>query len=154
MRLFFLIIFLSISCASGTSKIKEKQLTLNSKVDSSFYEFWNNLGRALRNNDRVALDKYLGDKVVFYGREDQDPKFELANQNRITKILEIYANGGFYDDLNDVSVSYVDFFLDSTAFESEYKEGRIIQDIQDFSFQRNSLNEWKLIHVYCNTKSW
>jgi len=151
-----LMIIFFVSCkSSDTKENKEKKLTSNPslKVDKcDFREFWNNLGQALRINDTLALDKYLDSTVFLYGREDQDPRFELKGHDRIIKVREIYLTSGTYDYQNDINISYKDFFLNKDALNREYVEGQDNQDIEDFSFKRNYLGEWKLIGVYSDTK--
>lgn len=155
MRIILLSIILFVSCNPSSLENKDKQESSkpNLKViNSDFREFWNNLGQALRVNDTVALDKYLDSTVFLYGREDQDPRFELNSRDRVIKVREIYLTSGTYDYQNDVSISYRDFFLDSNALNRRYVEGQDNQDIEDFSFKRNILGEWKLIGVYSDTK--
>jgi hypothetical protein len=156
MKVILLSIILFVSCKSSTNENKDKGLSPkpNSKVSKSdFKEFWNNLGQALRDNDTIALDKYLDSQVFLYGREDQDPRFELHNHDRIIKVREIYLNSGTYDYQNDINISYRDFFLNKNALDREFIEGRDIQDIEDFVFKRDKWGEWKLIGSYADTKN-
>jgi hypothetical protein len=160
MRVILLSIILFVSCNSSITEIKDEQLSSkpDSKPDSKviksdFREFWNNLGQALRVNDTIALDKYLDSTVFLYGREDQDPRFELNSRDRIIKVREIYLNSGTYDYQNDINISYMYFFLDSNALNREFVEGQDNQDIEDFVFKRDKWDEWKLIGVYSDTKS-
>lgn len=133
----------SVQTTTGKSK--------NQVLEADFKVYWMNLGKALRQNDMLKLDQYLNRSVIFMGREDRDPIVELFNNERIVKVLEIYRNGGFYDDLLDESISYEDFFAKNNSYEKEYKENADIQDIKDFTFKKMN-GSWKLMSVYSNTK--
>ena len=133
----------SVQTTTGKSK--------NQVLEADFKVYWMNLGKALRQNDMLKLDQYLNRSVIFMGREDRDPIVELFNNERIVKVLEIYRNGGFYDDLLDESISYEDFFTKNNSYEKEYKENADIQEIKDFTFKKMN-GSWKLMSVYSNTK--
>ena len=133
----------SVQTTTGKSK--------NQVLEADFKVYWMNLGKALRQNDMLKLDQYLNRSVIFMGREDRDPIVELFNNERIVKVLEIYRNGGFYDDLLDESISYEDFFAKNNSYEKEYKENADIQEIKDFTFKKMN-GSWKLMSVYSNTK--
>lgn len=45
---------------------------------------------------------------------------------------------------------YMDFFLDKNALNKVYKENQDIQFIDDFTFKKNKLGEWRLVEVYTN----
>lgn len=154
MRAILLSVVLFIACMNSAMENKDKQVSSKplKMTENDFREFWNDLGQALRVNDTIALNKYLDTIVYFYGREDQDPKFELKNRDRIIKVREIYLSGGFYDFQKDANTSYVDFFLNSNALKSDYVEGQDEQNIKDFVFKRNKRNVWKLTAVYSDTK--
>lgn len=156
MRAIFLSIILFVSCKPKSVENKNEQLFSkpnSQEVKNDFRDFWNNLGKALLVNDTIALDNYLEFVVLLNGRGDDDPKFELKNRDRIIKVREIYLTSGFYDYQNDVSISYMDFFLNRNALNSDYVEGQDNQSIKDFVFKRNKGGEWKLIEVYTNTKN-
>ncbi len=155
MRAILLLIIVLTACMHRTIENKEEQISSKPTIvnRNDFSIFWDDLGQALRDNDTMALDKFLDTKVIFYGREDQDPKFELINRDRIIKVREIYLTGGFYDFQNDTNISYVDFFLNKNALKSDYVEGQDNQNIKDFVFTRNKRNVWKLTAVYTNTKN-
>lgn len=123
----------------------------NQILEEDFKVYWMNLGNAFRHKDIIKLELYLNSSVIFYGREDNDPIIKLFNKERIIKVLDIYKNGGFYDDLLDESISYEDFFYKNNSFEKEYKENSDIQEIKDFTFKKIN-GCWKLISVYTNTK--
>lgn len=154
MREILLLIVVFTACTQHPKENKNEQIS--SKPDkitrNDFGIFWNDFGQALRDNDTIALDKYMDTIVHFYGREDQDPKFELKSRDRIIKVREIYLTGGFYDFQKDANISYVDFFLDKNALKSDYVEGQDNQNIKDFVFTRNKGDVWKLTAVYSNTK--
>jgi hypothetical protein len=133
----------SVQTTTGISK--------NQVLEEDFKDYWMNLGKALRQNDMLKLDQYLNRSVIFMGREDRDPIVELFNNERIVKVLKIYRNGGFYDDLLDESISYEDFFAKNNSYEKEYKENADIQEIKDFTFKKMN-GSWKLMSVYSNTK--
>lgn len=133
----------SVQTTTGKSK--------NQVLEADFKVYWMNLGKALRQKDMLKLDQYLNRSVIFMGREDRDPIVELFNNERIVKVLEIYRNGGFYDDLLDESISYEDFFAKNNSYEKEYKENADIQEIKDFTFKKMN-GSWKLMSVYSNTK--
>lgn len=130
-----------------TKKIGSK----NQVLEEDFNVYWMNLGNAFRKKDIIKLEQYLNSSVIFYGRDDNDPIIELFNKERIIKVLDIYENGGFYNDLLDESISYKDFFSKNNAFEKEYVENSDIQEIKDFTFKKIN-GYWKLISVYTNTK--
>jgi len=156
MRAIFLSLIFFVSCKPKTVESNNEPLSsqLNSlEVKNDFKEFWNNLGKALLVNDTIALDNYLDSTVSFYGRDDDDPKFELKSRDRIIQIRKIYLSGGFYDYQNDATIDYRDFFLNRNALDNDYVEGQDSQDIKDFVFKRNKRNEWKLIRVYTDTKT-
>lgn len=169
MRVIFLSVLLFISCMNNMIKNKNEELSSSpfsakktndlhflkyslSVIKSDFREFWNNFGHALQVNDTIALNNYMETSVFLYGREDQDPILELKNRERIIRVREIYANGGFYDYKNNINISYIDFFLDKNALNSDYVENQDYQEIKDFVFKRSINNEWKLTAVYTNTK--
>jgi len=154
MREILLLIFVFTACTNHPMENKNKQISPKpDKVTSNdFGIFWNELGQALRDNDTIALDKYLDTVVYFYGREDQDPKFQLKSRDRIIKVREIYLTGGFYDFQKDANISYVDFFLNKNALKNDYVEGQDNQSIKDFVFTRNKEHIWELTAVYSNTK--
>ncbi len=156
MKIFLLFIILLVSCRSNNVINNDEQLSSNPNLKATtgeFREFWNNFGKALRDNDTTALDKYLDTTVFLYGREDEDPKFLLYNRDRIIKVREIYLTGGTYDYQNDTNISYTDFFLSKNALNREYVEGEDNQAIEDFVFKKNKWDEWKLIGVYSDTKN-
>jgi hypothetical protein len=143
------------SCSLSTKENKAEQLPSESYskvIKSDFKDFWNDLGKALRVNDTIALDKYLDSAIILYGRADEDPRFKLRRLDRINKVREIYLTGGTYDVQNDSSISYKNFFLNRKALDREYVEGQDYQNIEDFIFNKNKWGEWKLIGVYCDTK--
>jgi hypothetical protein len=155
MRAILLLIVVLTACMHRVIENKEEQISSKPPIitRNDFSVYWDGFGQALRDNDTIALDKFLDTIVIFYGREDQDPKFELKNRERIIKVREIYLTGGFYDFQNDTNISYVDFFLNKNALKSDYVEGQDNQNIKDFVFTRNKRNEWKLTAVYNNTKN-
>lgn len=163
----FLFVFLIVSCNTELKNDYEREPKPDSNFNSntskvsvekfknevsSFREFLMKFASALRENDTSALDEYLENPVIFKGKEDSDPVYKLTKTKRIDKILEIYTKKGFYDDIKDLSVSYIDFFNDSNALMNECNDDNIYQDIKDFSFKRNNDNVWKLIMVYSNDK--
>lgn len=154
MRVILLLVVLFVGCKKSTVENKENEIVskpiIVNKID--FREFWNNLGQALQKNDTIALDNYLDTKVFLYGREDQDPRFELQGRDRIRRVREVYLSSGTYDYEHDISISYKEFFLNKDALNKEYVKGQDFQDIEDFSFKRNKLGEWKVIGVYTDTK--
>ena len=154
MKVILLSILVLTACMHRAKENKEDSISSKSiKVTrNDFVVFWDDLGKALRVNDTVALDNFLDTIVYLRGREDQDPISELKNRNRIIKVREIYLTGGFYDFQKEANTSYVDFFLNEDALKRDYIEGQDIQHIEDFVFKRNKRNDWKLIAVHTNTK--
>ena len=155
MRVILVSIILFAACNSSTKENNAEQLpsmSYSQVKKSDFKEFWNDLGKALRVNDTIALEKYSDSTIFLYGRADQDPQFELRSRDRIIKVREIYLTGGTYDFQNDISISYKDFFLSKSALDREYVEGKDDQRIEDFVFQKNKWGEWKLIGVYSDTE--
>ncbi|WP_343748977.1 hypothetical protein [Fluviicola sp.] len=152
----FSLSFLLFSCSSSNSEVKE--IIVKEKVEDSvsnsckapFQKFWTSFARSLENSDTIALNNLLDDTVLFYGREDRDPRFDLTKKDRIMKVLDIYNTGGFYDDNKDLSVSYKDFFQGKESL-NEYRNCKDEQEIKDFVFRKTAGGEWKLILVYCNT---
>lgn len=155
MKAILLSIVVFTACMNRAIENKDEQNSSKSiqLTRNDFREFWNDLGQALRVNDTIALDNYLDTIVYFHGREDQDPRFELKNRDRIIKVREIYLTGGFYDLQSNADISYVDFFLNENALKSDYVEGRDTQVIKDFVFARNKSGVWKLIIVSTNTEN-
>jgi hypothetical protein len=137
------------------NKIDRNEDKIEIKTDSLdeeniFFEFCGRLSVAMEKNDTIELDKYLDSAVIFRGYDDDDPAIEISGRERIFLVREIFLNY-FYDDYkNDTAIMYKDFFLDKNALNKEYKENKDIQFIDDFTFKKNKLGEWRLVEVYTN----
>ena len=150
--LLFYSFLLLISCSSradyNMSQDKaEMSDSISTTDETDFVKYWDNFCKALRDSDSVALNILLDEKVSFYGKDDANPRFDLTDNDRVIKVLEIYNKWGYYDDKEDRSVSYKDFFA-RKEIPSEYIKGKQEQQIHDFVFRKNSKGIWKLFLVY------
>ena len=154
---YFLLLLISLfSCAGNPIKVShneladQKSVTLRKNEIVNFEQFWKEFGIAIQQYDTNRIKQYVEVPLNIYGHEDQDPRLKIDSNDIVHYVIYAVENGGYYDEIKDVSVSYRTLFQTDLKDIPEFDINSDVQWIHDFVFKK-TVNGWKLVTMYMNT---